>query len=160
VESGGGRKRRKGRSVRRQYDGEIIHGRESSCRELTTILGSVVVPGAATSTSAQISRDQQCGRGKETGGRKQQVECGGGRKRRKGRNVRRQYDGEIIHGRESSCRELAMILGSVVDPGAAASTPAQVSRDRQCGRGKGTRAGNLRWRKSVTGFLNSRYLGI
>ncbi len=71
MESGGGRKRRKGRNVRRQYDGEIIHGRESSCRELATILGSVVDPGAATSTSAQVSRDQQCGRGKETGGRKQ-----------------------------------------------------------------------------------------
>jgi uncharacterized membrane-anchored protein len=57
-----------GDNVRRRYDGEIIHGRESSCRELATILGSVVDPGAATSTSAQVSRDQQCGRGKTGGG--------------------------------------------------------------------------------------------
>jgi hypothetical protein len=30
-----------GRSVRWHHDGEIIHGRESSCREVATILGSI-----------------------------------------------------------------------------------------------------------------------
>jgi hypothetical protein len=33
------------------------------------------------------------------------------------RNVRRQYDGEIMHGRESSYREVATIIGNIVDPG-------------------------------------------
>jgi hypothetical protein len=51
-----------------------------------------------------------------------------------------QYDGEI-HGRESSYREFAMMLGSIADPGAAASAAALVSRDQQCGRRKETGEG-------------------
>jgi hypothetical protein len=53
------------RSVWR-YSGEI-HGRESSYREVNTILGSIVDPGFAISASAQSSRDEQCG-GKTGGG--------------------------------------------------------------------------------------------
>lgn len=42
-------------------------GCESSYREFSTILGSIVDPGTATSASAQVG-DQECGRKKETGG--------------------------------------------------------------------------------------------
>jgi hypothetical protein len=67
-----------------------------------------------------------------------------------GRNVRRQYDGEIIHGRESSCGEVATIITRKHCRSlAATSASALVSRDQQCGRGK----------EIVTGFLHSRYWG-
>jgi hypothetical protein len=42
---------------------EEVQGRKSSYRKFATILESIVDPGAATSVSAQVSRDQQCGRG-------------------------------------------------------------------------------------------------
>jgi hypothetical protein len=51
---------------------------------------------------------------------KQQAEIAGVRKRREDRNVWRQYD-EEIRGRQSSYRNFATTLGSIVDPGAVAT---------------------------------------
>jgi hypothetical protein len=71
-----------------------------------------------------------------------------------GRNVQRQFNGEIIHGHGRSYREVATILGSVVDPRQLHRRQTRFRETNNAEEGRklqGVICGDTR--KSVTGFL-------
>jgi hypothetical protein len=78
-----------------------------------------------------------------------------------GRSVRWQDDGEIIYGRESSCREVVTILGSIVDLGVLHRRQPRVRDTNNAEEGRRPEGINLRWhlKESHIGFLHSRYSG-
>jgi hypothetical protein len=77
-----------------------------------------------------------------------------------GRTVRRKYDGEITRGRGSSCRKVATRLGSIVDPGLLHRHQPRFRKTSNAEEGRRPEGVICGdTRKRVTGFLNSRYLG-
>jgi hypothetical protein len=61
-----------------------------------------------------------------------------------GRNVQRQCNGEIIHGHGRSYREVATILGSVVDPRQLHRRQTRFRETNNAEEGRKLQGGNLR----------------